>query len=832
MPGQNEPAPPKYFTLLPGQDADITGPPIMMILKVMLLSLLQSQQVGCTPDCTVTAPRIATVLALDAHLGEAEWGLSQPARGFTQVLPQEGAPATDATQVRLLHDGRILYIGARMYDTEADRIRSAYGRRDLFDSANWFSVALDPYGDGLTTFRFAVNAAGVRAEGLQVAGTPDYAPDHPMGFDTAWDAEWQAGVRVDSTGWTVEMAIPLKVIELTGRMPARLSVNFSRFVAHRWELSQWAETPAKDRLSGAVTSNGILNLTGTTDPGVYRSAVVLLNAFRLNDGSDNGAVLAIPLPGAEAELALTPVAVAHAALIPDFIPESFREYLQSPFFPDLRSYALPRMFAASQRYLSSPAILGNSVFHHPVWSKDDELMLGAAALRGRLPGRISYAGAGVVTTRDFDRFDQGFVGRLRQRVRRGSSVGISTAFGAHGPIRTTTLATTQGRTEEEHAPWVRAVAVDWDLRAGNKALTGQGMLSKAIDNLLTRTVWETTPDGYRLISEERLRQQRATERGFAAQIQYEQRRRSLNWYGGLALADSGINTGPYGRRGLTDRLVAYSGIDYPVSALLAYLHELEFTAELAQQHRWVGWGYRETQVSLIGTLLTRSFNRIVISLRVNHLADHAVSVAADIAGSTDLRNRWVVRPKAAIHAEGAFRWNASATAKGRLGRVLTVDLAGGLEGRRSSASDSRFRHLSVASLSGYRSAATLAYFAAWQAYPWIGFSLPAYDPYGIERGNPSRFSFGRAGAGLVMGPRVELELGTAVRASVNLNDSRADVFVRLSWEYKEASRLQFGFINTWLRNFTDRTNPASLSTLFASSQERLYMLRITRKIWR
>ena len=814
----------------------------MVLLKALLLTLLQLQ---CQPDCTVTAPRISTVMAIDGHLAEPEWGLAQPAEGFTQMMPQEGAPATHATEVRILHNGRLLYIGARMHDSEPGRIRSMRGRRDVFDTADRFSVALDTYGDGRTIFLFTVNAGGVRAEGMRVAGMPDHAPNHPMGFDAAWDAEWQANAHVDSAGWTVEMAIPLKVIEVRSRTPAPLGVNFSRFIANRWELNRWAvDSGGNHHLEPAVPS-GVLNLTGPIDPGVHRSAEVSLNVFRPGDASESDGVPAIPLPGVEAELAEIPAVFAHVAIMPDPVPETFSEYLRLPFLPGLDQYAPRSMFAAVQQQLSVPAILGNSVFQHPVRSKNSELLLGAAALRGQLPGGITYAGAGLVSTGEFDRFDQGFVGTLRQRIGRGSFVRISTGFGAQGPVWTETLHTDIGRTVEEYATIARAAALDWDLRVAGDALrlTGQAALSGAKELLVDRKVQENRADTRLLVSHETLRQVQASEYGFAGQLQVEQLNRAWNLYGGLSMADSSYRTGAYGRRGMTDRIVIYTGIHHSATALPALLQNLHMTAELAQHHRFGGLGYRETQASVFAALLTRAFSQIVLSLRVTPMAMRPVQLVADVAGSTDLRNRWVARPKAAVHAAGggAFSWHVSVTASGRLGRAVALDFAGGLEGRRSKAStwDATLpRHLSAAGLSGYRSAATHAYYAAWQAYPRVGFSLPAYDPYGLytERTTPWRYSFGRAGVRIAVGSRIELEVGAAVRAPVTQGavqaDGRPDIFLRLGWEYKEASRLEFGSFLNWRGTSMAQSIGASLSDLSTLDQEQLYMLRITRKTWR
>jgi hypothetical protein len=44
---------------------------------------------------------------------------------FTQIDPDEGQPATERTEVRVLYDDRALYVGVRLFDRDAAQI----GRR-------------------------------------------------------------------------------------------------------------------------------------------------------------------------------------------------------------------------------------------------------------------------------------------------------------------------------------------------------------------------------------------------------------------------------------------------------------------------------------------------------------------------------------------------------------------------------------------------------------------------------------------------------------------------------------------------------------------------------
>ncbi len=82
---------------------------------------------------------------------------------FVQRDPDEGVPASEATEVRIAYDDEAMYIAARMHDRGT--VTSRLGRRDMVNtSSDWFRVSLDSYYDRRSAFRFEVNPAGVRRD--------------------------------------------------------------------------------------------------------------------------------------------------------------------------------------------------------------------------------------------------------------------------------------------------------------------------------------------------------------------------------------------------------------------------------------------------------------------------------------------------------------------------------------------------------------------------------------------------------------------------------------------------------------------------------------------
>ncbi len=150
-------------------------------------------------------PRMAAAeregsIHIDGKADEAAWNRASPATGFVQGEPVENAPAEQPTEVRVLYDASALYVAAEMYDPEPSRIGDQLVRRDQGGAYDYFELSLDPNNDGRTGYRFRVSAAGVQRD--------VYLYDD-VRRDEDWDAVWQSAVHRDSTGWSVEMRIPL-----------------------------------------------------------------------------------------------------------------------------------------------------------------------------------------------------------------------------------------------------------------------------------------------------------------------------------------------------------------------------------------------------------------------------------------------------------------------------------------------------------------------------------------------------------------------------------------------------------------------------------------------
>ncbi|MCX8156439.1 MAG: carbohydrate binding family 9 domain-containing protein [Verrucomicrobiae bacterium] len=174
---------------------------------------------------------------MDGRLNDACWAKAPAFTNFTQVLPVEGAPPSETTEVRLLFTRDYLYIGVRCYDSQPQSILAKQMQHDAnLRSDDYFMVALDSFNRQREGCYFMVNPAGVRAEGLI---------ENFSVANKSWDTLWHAHARVDEHGWTAELAIPFRSLGFDPQTNA-WGCNFERVIRRKQEIVRWtALSPAK-----------------------------------------------------------------------------------------------------------------------------------------------------------------------------------------------------------------------------------------------------------------------------------------------------------------------------------------------------------------------------------------------------------------------------------------------------------------------------------------------------------------------------------------------------------------------------------------------------------
>ncbi len=198
-------------------------------------------------------------LVLDGKLDEEAWSQADEASVFTQTDPDEGMPATEKTQVRVLYDEENLYFGVQCWDSQAESILATELRRDNnFNNDDTFTIILDTFHDHRSAFLFRINPRGAQYDAL--------ITDEGRDVNTNWDEKWAVEARMDGEGWFAEIQIPLKSIRFssTSSDDASFGVDFERVIRRKNEFSYWNNS-SRDYDFMEVSQAG--HLRGMTEKG-------------------------------------------------------------------------------------------------------------------------------------------------------------------------------------------------------------------------------------------------------------------------------------------------------------------------------------------------------------------------------------------------------------------------------------------------------------------------------------------------------------------------------------------------------------------------------------
>lgn len=177
------------------------------------------------------AIRTASAFKIDGVMDEDGWKQAAPFSDFVMNRPTEGGVPTKKTEVSIMYDDNALYVGAMMYDDNADSILHELGMRDDYDlNADLFRFVIDPYNIRQDAYEFGVFASGVQYDWRFSDGT--------------FNSVWASAVKINDKGWCVELKIPYSAIRFPEKPVQEWALQVTRNVRRTREFDQWALTPS------------------------------------------------------------------------------------------------------------------------------------------------------------------------------------------------------------------------------------------------------------------------------------------------------------------------------------------------------------------------------------------------------------------------------------------------------------------------------------------------------------------------------------------------------------------------------------------------------------
>ncbi|HET7190066.1 MAG TPA: DUF5916 domain-containing protein, partial [Gemmatimonadaceae bacterium] len=463
---------------------------------------------------SVLATRRTSPVAVDGKLDDAAWAAATPITQLRQSRPDEGAPATLATEIRILYDDDALYVGARMSEPMgAAGIRAPLARRDQLLAANGnngsfnslttdkLAVVLDPYHNHLDEVWFEINPAGVRGD--QFNGDP------------SWDPVWEGATQVTADGWTAELRIPYSQLRFSSRDVQTWGLQLWRFVDRLNEQDQWSFRKRNE--SGGPAYYG--HLEGLAIAKVPRQAellpyVVSRGQFKYAEPDDpyHSRTRTKLNAGADIKYNLTSSLTLDATINPDFgqvevDPALLNLSAYEVAFDEKRPFFIANRSAFSfgglscincnntsslsafySRRIGRPpqlnGLVGNSAAYADM--PDESTILGAAKITGRTNNGYTIGLMDAVTSKETARYltalgapekaqtveplSNYFVGRVKKELRGGATTVGGIVTSAVRALEGDTVLTDRLRDN------ATAVGVDWSHAWSNRVYRWRGTL--------------------------------------------------------------------------------------------------------------------------------------------------------------------------------------------------------------------------------------------------------------------------------------------------------------------------------------------------------------------
>lgn len=300
---------------------------VLSALGLFAVTLSASAQTKPGSANVATALRATEVPTLDGDvLGDPAWKNAPPITSFVQEQPDEGQPASEKTEVRVIFTADTLYVGVVLYDSDPGGIIVSDARRDApMDDTDSFQMIVDTYRDRQNGFVFGTNPAGVEYDGqvtnegqgggglgfgqMQSAGSGS-------GFNINWDGAWTVRSKITVQGWSTEFAIPFRTLRYPAATEQAWGINFQRNIRRKNERAFWAPIPRQFNLYRLSLAG---SLAGVQTPALKN---LRITPYVLGNALESGVIPAdsefLGEVGGDLKYSLTPSLTLDATVNTDF----------------------------------------------------------------------------------------------------------------------------------------------------------------------------------------------------------------------------------------------------------------------------------------------------------------------------------------------------------------------------------------------------------------------------------------------------------------------------------------------------------------------------------
>lgn len=274
---------------------------------ICIMLLFTSVVFSQNPKKTLLTQSTTEKITIDGRFDEKVWETANIASEFLMVEPDNGkviAPEKK-TEVRVVYDNEAVYVAAKLYDNEPNKIMKQLTQRDAFGSADHFGLQINGYNDGQQEFRFFVSAADVQIDVFYTESN---------GEDYSWNAIWDSKVRMTDFGWVVEMKIPYAALRFSTENKQTWGLNFYREIKR--DNAKYTWNLIDNKINSESNQAGILEgIESIKTP--TRLFLIPYSSFYLN-ANDSQKTFGEFKGGLDIKYGISDAFTLDAILIPDF----------------------------------------------------------------------------------------------------------------------------------------------------------------------------------------------------------------------------------------------------------------------------------------------------------------------------------------------------------------------------------------------------------------------------------------------------------------------------------------------------------------------------------
>ena len=252
-----------------GNDEGQSGPPGVVAGGFAVAAIIDGPPAPVPPDvirrdeqgrATIRAISLSEGIRLDGQLDETVYQTVPAITGLVQLMPDEGAPATEKTDAWIMFDGTNIYVSGRLWDSAPSSEWVANEmRRDtpqLRDNDS-FWVVFDTFYDRRNGVAFHTNSLGALG---------DFAITNEGNPNSDWNPVWDVRTGRFDGGWTVEMEIPFKSLRYRPGTEQVWGVQLRRTIARKNELAFLTPVPIAAGRRGIFRASDYATMVGLEVP--------------------------------------------------------------------------------------------------------------------------------------------------------------------------------------------------------------------------------------------------------------------------------------------------------------------------------------------------------------------------------------------------------------------------------------------------------------------------------------------------------------------------------------------------------------------------------------